>query len=130
MSDENIRQSESPETQDVNVVPESAGDGTSRGRPPYRRDNDTQADYGESSGQRREPRGRMSRQGRPFYRKKYCKFCAHNTDGVVVIDHKKIDVLRTKSCFSYGKLRFSSQKAYFPKENQGFPRRKKSLRKI
>lgn len=47
-------------------------------------------------GERREGReGRpRTRQGRPFYRKKFCKFCARSGSGAVVIDYKEIDTLR------------------------------------
>ena len=44
-------------------------------------------------GDRREGRGRP-RQGRPFYRKKFCKFCARSGSGTVIIDYKEIDTLR------------------------------------
>lgn len=44
-------------------------------------------------GDRREMRGR-SRQGRPFYRKKFCKFCARSGSGKVLIDYKDFDTLR------------------------------------
>ena len=44
-------------------------------------------------GDRRDPRGR-TRQGRPFYRKKFCKFCARSGSNTVVIDYKEIDTLR------------------------------------
>jgi len=44
-------------------------------------------------GERREGRVRP-RQGRPFYRKKFCKFCARSGSGAVVIDYKEIDTLR------------------------------------
>ena len=44
-------------------------------------------------GDRREGRGRP-RQGRPFYRKKFCKFCARSGSGTVIIDYKEIDALR------------------------------------
>ena len=94
MSDVNSREYESPKEQNMNSSPESTGDAPSKERPSYGRGNDSQSEYGDSSGQRRETRGRMLRSGRPFYRKKYCKFCAHKGDGVVVIDHKKIDILR------------------------------------
>ena len=42
---------------------------------------------------RRDNRGR-SRPGRPFYRKKYCKFCARKSKGPIVIDYKDTDTLR------------------------------------
>ncbi len=42
---------------------------------------------------RRDGRGR-SRQGRPFYRKKFCKFCARTKTGSVIIDYKEVDTLR------------------------------------
>ena len=44
-------------------------------------------------GDRREGRGRP-RQGRPFYRKKFCKFCARSGSGAVIIDYKELDTLR------------------------------------
>ena len=44
-------------------------------------------------GERREGRVR-TRQGRPFYRKKFCKFCARSGSGAVSIDYKEIDTLR------------------------------------
>ena len=44
-------------------------------------------------GERREGRVR-TRQGRPFYRKKFCKFCARSESGAVIIDYKEIDALR------------------------------------
>ena len=44
-------------------------------------------------GERREGRVR-TRQGRPFYRKKFCKFCARSGSGAVIIDYKEIDTLR------------------------------------
>lgn len=44
-------------------------------------------------GDRRDGRGR-TRQGRPFYRKKFCKFCARSRPGKVIIDYKEIDTLR------------------------------------
>ena len=44
-------------------------------------------------GERREGRVR-TRQGRPFYRKKFCKFCARSGAGAVVIDYKELDTLR------------------------------------
>ena len=43
--------------------------------------------------ERREGRVR-TRQGRPFYRKKFCKFCARRGSGAVIIDYKEIDTLR------------------------------------
>ena len=50
-------------------------------------------------GERREGRegreGRVrTRQGRPFYRKKFCKFCARRGSGIVIIDYKEVDTLR------------------------------------
>ena len=42
---------------------------------------------------RRDGRGR-ARPGRPFYRKKFCKFCARNSSGSIVIDYKDTDTLR------------------------------------
>ena len=44
-------------------------------------------------GDRRDGRGR-TRQGRPFYRKKFCKFCARSRPGKAIIDYKEIDTLR------------------------------------
>jgi small subunit ribosomal protein S18 len=44
-------------------------------------------------GERRDGRGR-GRQGRPFYRKKFCKFCARSGSGTVLIDYKELDTLR------------------------------------
>ena len=44
-------------------------------------------------GERRDGRVR-TRQGRPFYRKKFCKFCARSGSGAVIIDYKEIDALR------------------------------------
>ena len=44
-------------------------------------------------GERREGRVR-TRQGRPFYRKKFCKFCARSGSGAAIIDYKEIDTLR------------------------------------
>lgn len=41
----------------------------------------------------RDGRGR-TRQGRPFYRKKFCKFCARSRPGKAIIDYKEIDTLR------------------------------------
>lgn len=35
-----------------------------------------------------------TRPGRPFYRKKFCKFCARSSSGVVIIDYKDTDTLR------------------------------------
>ena len=44
-------------------------------------------------GERREGRAR-TRQGRPFYRKKFCKFCARSGSGTVIIDYKELETLR------------------------------------
>ena len=44
-------------------------------------------------GDRRDSRPR-GRPGRPFYRKKYCKFCARSTGRAVVIDYKDVDTIR------------------------------------
>lgn len=49
--------------------------------------------YAVGSRDRRDGRGR-SRPGRPFYRKKFCKFCARTKTGSVIIDYKEIDTLR------------------------------------
>lgn len=39
--------------------------------------------------------GRMrTRPGRPFYRKKFCKFCARSSNGSIIIDYKDTDTLR------------------------------------
>ena len=35
-----------------------------------------------------------TRPGRPFYRKKFCKFCARSSNGAIVIDYKDTDTLR------------------------------------
>ena len=35
-----------------------------------------------------------TRPGRPFYRKKFCKFCARSSNGSVIIDYKDTDTLR------------------------------------
>ena len=43
--------------------------------------------------ERRDGRAR-TRPGRPFYRKKFCKFCARSSKGSVVIDYKDTDTLR------------------------------------
>ena len=43
--------------------------------------------------ERRDGRAR-TRPGRPFYRKKFCKFCARSSKGSVLIDYKDIDTLR------------------------------------
>ena len=51
---------------------------------------------------RRDGRGR-SRPGRPFYRKKFCKFCARSSKGPVVIDYKDTDTLR-RSTTDRGKI--------------------------
>jgi small subunit ribosomal protein S18 len=45
-------------------------------------------------GERREGRGRPRQGGRPFYRKKFCKFCARSGSAAVIIDYKEIDTLR------------------------------------
>ena len=51
---------------------------------------------------RRDSRMR-TRPGRPFYRKKYCKFCARSSNGVVLIDYKDTDTLR-RSTTDRGKI--------------------------
>ena len=43
--------------------------------------------------ERRDGRVR-TRPGRPFYRKKFCKFCARSSSGSVIIDYKDTDTLR------------------------------------
>ena len=43
--------------------------------------------------ERRDGRVR-TRPGRPFYRKKFCKFCARSSNGLVIIDYKDTDTLR------------------------------------
>ena len=43
--------------------------------------------------ERRDGRPR-TRPGRPFYRKKFCKFCARRANGSVIIDYKDTDTLR------------------------------------
>lgn len=48
---------------------------------------------GPGARERREGRGR-TRPGRPFYRKKFCKFCARSSNGSVLIDYKDTDTLR------------------------------------
>ena len=35
-----------------------------------------------------------TRPGRPFYRKKFCKFCARSSSGSVIVDYKDTDTLR------------------------------------
>ena len=35
-----------------------------------------------------------TRPGRPFYRKKFCKFCARSSNGSVIVDYKDTDTLR------------------------------------
>lgn len=42
---------------------------------------------------RRDGRAR-TRPGRPFYRKKFCKFCARSSKGSVMIEYKDTDTLR------------------------------------
>ena len=49
--------------------------------------------YAVGARDRRDSRVRP-RQGRPFFRKKYCKFCARTKTGSVIIDYKEIDALR------------------------------------
>lgn len=79
-----VPESDSPPRREVR-----AGDAAPRGGTEYgvreRRDG--------PPGERREGRMRP-RQGRPFYRKKFCKFCARSGSGAVIIDYKEIDTLR------------------------------------
>ena len=50
--------------------------------------------YAAGGGRERRDGRVRTRPGRPFYRKKFCKFCARSSNGSVIVDYKDTDTLR------------------------------------